>query len=290
MADGHSTTDRIAAAAGLSDRPHIVDRALRVLESLELIGRERNFGASVRTPWHNRVADNGVRFWYRFVHKNRSLLETGEPVRVWERRVNPHLDTYMGKVFEGIVREAYARHHEGWGLGAALDWARWEGQDRNRRPIEVDLVAELDDGRLLTGEVKWSSRPVDHDLHLQLRRNLEDLARAGQGWAHRALDPRQSAGRLQLTRSVPPAGSQLRKVQRRCGEARRSLLVSANARLSPRTRCPYDAHLSRLDQGKSTNMPNAEVAHHLPQKEVRADLSRVEVVGEGHGAQPDTFG
>lgn len=199
VADGHSTTDRVAAAAGLADRPHVVDRALRVLESLELIGRERNFGASVRTPWNNRVADNGVRFWYRFVHKNRSLLEMGDPGRVWERRVEPHLDTYMGKVFEGIVREAYARHHEGWGLGAALGWARWEGQDRNRRPIEVDLVAELDDGRLFTGEVKWSSRPVDHDLHLQLRRNLDDLARAGQGWAHRALDPRHSAGHLYVS-------------------------------------------------------------------------------------------
>jgi hypothetical protein len=46
--------------------------------------------------------------------------ETGEPGRVWERRVEPHLDSYMGKVFESIVKEAYARHHEGWGLGAAL--------------------------------------------------------------------------------------------------------------------------------------------------------------------------
>jgi len=32
-------------------------------------------------------------------------------------------------------------------------WARWEGRDRNRRSIEIDVVARLDDGRLLTGEV-----------------------------------------------------------------------------------------------------------------------------------------
>jgi AAA+ ATPase superfamily predicted ATPase len=196
VADGNTETDRIAAAAGLSDRTHVVIRALGVLESLELIWRERNFDAAERTPWKNRIADHAVRFWYRFVHKNRSLLETGEARRVWRQRVEPYLDDYMGKVFERMCREAFLRHHDRWGLGGALEWARWEGQDRSRRPIEIDLISRLDDGRLLTGEIKWSSRPIDYDVHLALQRDLEDLARSGQGWAQGALDPERSAGHL----------------------------------------------------------------------------------------------
>jgi hypothetical protein len=39
----------------------------------------------------------------------------------------------------------------------------------------------------LTGEIKWSSQPVDDVVHRDLRRDLEDLSRSGQGWAHEAL-------------------------------------------------------------------------------------------------------
>lgn len=199
VAAGNTDTDRIAAAAGLAERPHVVRRALEVLERLELVGRERNFGASPRAPWKNHIADNAVRFWYRFVHRNRSLLETGKAPRVWDERIEPHLDTYMGKVFERIARDAFTRHHETWGLGGAMEWARWEGLDRSRRSIEIDLIAELDDQRILTGEVKWSSRPIDYDVHLGLLRDLEDLARSGHEWAHRALEPDRSAGHLYVS-------------------------------------------------------------------------------------------
>ncbi|MGH7068871.1 MAG: hypothetical protein ACREFO_02505 [Acetobacteraceae bacterium] len=55
--------------------------------------------------------------------------------------------------------------------------------------MELDIVASLDDGRILLGEVKWSSRPVGPELHPQLLRNVEDLANSGQKWAQDALRP-----------------------------------------------------------------------------------------------------
>jgi hypothetical protein len=95
----------------------------------------------------------------------------------------------MGRVFEGMARQAYTRNHEEWELPGDSGWSRWEGQDRNRRSIELDIVASLDDGRTLLGEIKWSSRPVGPDLHSQLVRNIEDLANSGHKWAHDALRP-----------------------------------------------------------------------------------------------------
>jgi uncharacterized protein len=194
VAGGATLTSEIAQRAGLDDRA--VRRVLDVLERLDLIWRERNFDAPAKAPWRYRLADNAVRFWYRFVHTNRSRLATGEVAEVWTERVAPLLDDSMGKVFEVIGRDAFRRHHAAWGLFGAAQWARWEGRDRNRRPIEIDLVARLDDGRLLTGEIKWSSRPVGPDVHARLLRNLEDLARSGQGWAKDALDPVRGAGHL----------------------------------------------------------------------------------------------
>jgi len=44
--------------------------------------------------------------------------------------------------------------------------------------------------------VKWSSAPVDVDVHFDLKRDLRDLAHSGQGWAKDALDPERSAGHV----------------------------------------------------------------------------------------------
>lgn len=199
IAGGNTLLDEIAAAAGLADRIHVVRRAAVVLENLELIRRERNFGAPEKAAYRYRISDNAVRFWYHFVAPNRSRLETGGAQGVWEIRVAPNLNTYMGGAFERIVFEAFIRHHSTWGFPAATKWARWEGKDRNRRSIELDIVAGLDDGRILTGEIEWSSQPVDVSVHAALMRNLEDLGRSGQGWAKDATSDDGSAGYLYVS-------------------------------------------------------------------------------------------
>lgn len=64
-----------------------------------------------------------------------------------------------------MARQAYTRYHEEWKLPGDSTWSRWEGQDRNRRSIELDIVASLDDERTLVGGIRWSSRPVGPELH-----------------------------------------------------------------------------------------------------------------------------
>ena len=72
----------------------------------------------------------------------------------------------MGRVFEDMCREAYRSHHARWGLAGAHTWGRWVGQDRARRSIELDVVADLDDATVLTGEFKWAKKEVDLEVHL----------------------------------------------------------------------------------------------------------------------------
>lgn len=197
VAGGRTELNGIAQAAGLQERKHVARRALEVLEDLHVITRERNFDAGRTAAWRYRIMDNCVRFWYRFVHPNRSELETQGTRRIWTRRVEPRLDDYMGwRTFEDMTRQAFRRHHSALQLPGPLEWTRWEGQDRKRRSIELDLVARLDDDRLLTGEVKWSSAPVGPGLYHDLVRDLQDLAASGKGWAREALDPDRSHGHL----------------------------------------------------------------------------------------------
>ncbi len=185
VARGATLTNEVAQQTGL-DHP-AVRRILDALEVLGLVRRERNFAAPDNAPWWHRVADHAVGFWYTFVDANRSRLAwEGASDTVWAERVAPYLDSYMGKVFEAMCADAYRRFHTAWALPAAREWARWEGQDRNRRSIEIDLVAHLDDGNILTGEIKWSARPVDVGIHHDLTRDLEDLGNSGHGWARTA--------------------------------------------------------------------------------------------------------
>lgn len=199
VADGRTQINAIAQQAGFQDRPHVARRALAVLEDLELVWKERNYDAPAKAPHRYHIADNAVRFWYRFVHPNRSRLETGDPAEVWQERVEPFVNDYMGGIFEAVARQAFGRYHQLWGLPGAVQWSRWEGRDRNRRSIEIDIVARLDDGRVLTGEVKWSTRPVGYELHLELLRDLDDLSRSGHQWAREALSEEASAGHLYLS-------------------------------------------------------------------------------------------
>ncbi|MEX2543095.1 MAG: ATP-binding protein [Trueperaceae bacterium] len=199
IANGTTLLPEIANATGLQDRAHVVRRVVEILENLELVWRERNFDAGKKAPYRHRISDHAVRFWYRFVYPHRSRLETGDPKEVWMHHVQPHLDDYMGKAFESICREAYRHHHFRWGLPDFQQWARWEGRDRNRRSIELDLVARLDDDRILTGEFKWSSKPIGAEVHGKLLRNLEDLGRSGQAWAQEALPGTRSAGHLYVS-------------------------------------------------------------------------------------------
>lgn len=180
VAMGNTQLNDVAMATGLDQ--HIVRRGLQVLGDLDLVRAERNFGAGTRAPYRYRIADSAVRFWHHFLVPNRSRLAVDAPHAFWSARIAPHLDTYLGPTFETVVRDAYRRYHSRWSLAAAREWDRWEGMDRSRASVEIDIVARLDDGRLLVGEVKWSTSPHGPALHSGLVSKLARLAAAGLGW------------------------------------------------------------------------------------------------------------
>ncbi|MBD3370442.1 AAA family ATPase [Candidatus Fermentibacteria bacterium] len=187
VARGSTKLSKIASGAGLSERPHVARRALDILQKLRLVSRQRNFRSHRRAQYRYEIADNAVLFWHRFVEPNRSMLEREHIRPVWEQRIRPNLDTYMGVVYESMAIEYLERFGQTRDLPAMAETAGWQGRDRNRRSIEIDLVCELESGELLTGEVKWSSKPVDPRVHFSLRRDLEDLSNSGKAWAGNAL-------------------------------------------------------------------------------------------------------
>lgn len=199
LAAGCTETNETARDAGLGDRKTMARRALETLGELGFVRRRRHFRAGKRAPWQNRIADPAVRFWHRFVLPNRTEIATRGADRVWSERIVDRLDEYMHETFLRIVEQGFERFHNRWDLPAASDWGRWSGADLNRRPVDIDIAAELEDGRILTGLVVWSSEPAQYDIHFRLRQDLEAIKHLGETWAEDALSEETSHGHVYVS-------------------------------------------------------------------------------------------
>jgi len=146
---------------------------LRGLQDLEWIARESPFGEPPGRRAVYRIADHFLRFWYRFVAGLRSELEFREPEEVYRASVAPNLNQFMGsQAFEDICRQYLQLRGDELTPGPIRRAGRYWSRDGR---TEIDLMAELADGRFLFAECKWSSSRVDIRTYYQLRGKVASL-------------------------------------------------------------------------------------------------------------------
>ena len=167
-------------AARLGKPASSLARPVQRLVELGLLRRDVPFGVPARDAKRTlyRVADPFLRFWFRFVEPNRSRLEARqiEPVTAAVLRELPQ---HVAGVWEELARDSVARLEIG-----GRRWrpaARWWGAGLGRTPLEIDVVAESEDGTaVLVGEAEWSGTDRAGRLAAALRGGAERLpARAG---------------------------------------------------------------------------------------------------------------
>jgi len=185
---GSTELNEIGQRAGLSGDTGLRQKIER-LEHLGLVQAHRNLGAKRTHAFRYRLIDPALMFHYRFAAPNETSLARYTPSAAWRNLVAPYLDGYMGHIFERIVEQAYYRHFERDNLPLVREWGRWEGQDAQRQPLELDIATELSDGRMLTGGVKWNTKPLGVDWYSHHEQMLIRLSQSGIGWAHEALKP-----------------------------------------------------------------------------------------------------
>jgi AAA+ ATPase superfamily predicted ATPase len=183
---GYTELNAIGQRAGLPVNTALREKIERLI-ALGYVEAQRNFDARRTEPYRYRIADPAFMFYHEFVAPHETLLTRLEPALFWSEHVSPRLDVYMGLVFERIVEQACVRAMNTGRLPLAQRWGRWEGKDRNGLPLEIDLVAQLDDGRVLTAGVKWNRRQIGAEVFAHHLEMLERLAAAGLSWAHEAL-------------------------------------------------------------------------------------------------------
>lgn len=188
IARGKTELAQIGELAGVPVNT-VLRRNVETLEELGYIQSYRNFGAKSKEPFRYRLRDPALMFHKSQVSLYRHELETTDPLEVWQNDLEGRLDTYMGHVFERIVEQGYYRLRSARNMPSVSEWSRWEGVDRNRESVEIDIVAKCSDARMLTGAIKWNQEPLSPSVHFKHLRDLQRLADAGQKWAHDALKP-----------------------------------------------------------------------------------------------------
>ena len=176
------------AAITATDLTATRDKLERLI-ALGFVRRERNFGAKHTQPYRYRLADPALAFYYTFVTRNAGMLEQYDARTVFDERVEPRLNSYVGLQFETLVAQAYRRLQPPRSLPMDQEWGRWEGRDRNGASIAMDIVSRLADGRMMTGGIKWNAEPMSATWHHHHVSQLQRLAHAGHKWAHEALEP-----------------------------------------------------------------------------------------------------
>ena len=157
-------------------------------EILEVVS---DFGESRNTGLRYRIADPALRMFYGLVLPNESAIAASGPEIVWKERLADQVfPRYVGlHVFEDVVRQGYLRFFQSRNLPAVERWERWRGRDRERRDVEIDVVARLLDERMLTGAAKMRTRPADASVLIEHVTALRRLSDSGRAWAAEALLP-----------------------------------------------------------------------------------------------------
>jgi hypothetical protein len=167
IAAGKTRLNEIKQATGIEG----VIAYLDTLQQLHLI--ERRVPVTQTQPHKSRrgiyrLKDHYLRYWFRYVHPNRSQLERGGAGIVLNSQVLPQLDSFTGLVFEDICQQYFWRA----GLSGILPFVPTRVGSWWRGAEEIDLVA-MGTGEAMLVECKWTAQPVGVEILENLERKAE---------------------------------------------------------------------------------------------------------------------
>ena len=152
MARGAAGPIDIARGAGID--PRAMNYHLGVLCDLGYAAR--HYPVTGKRPTTRavryRLDDPVLRFWFRFVFPNQSLIRALGPARAFAELIRPQLDSWLGDCFERLCRECLPVIYAGDRVTAPFEVGEyWDSQ------VQLDVVGVRQDGWTDLGECKWGA-------------------------------------------------------------------------------------------------------------------------------------
>lgn len=158
VAQGATTHNQIAQQAGIASSN--LPRRIKRLEDLGYISpraplaRDRKIERSIY-----EISDPYFRFWFRYILRNRSRLESGRVDEVYDE-IAADLDNVMGPAFEQCCRAWVERYASEELTGAPHEIGSWWSR---KGDVEIDVVGVRKHRYVLVGSCKWR-READTDV------------------------------------------------------------------------------------------------------------------------------
>ena len=169
--------ERLVEMAGRLQIPMTaLGRPMKRLMGLGFVNREMPFASDAKSNKKTlyRMSDQFLRFWYTFVLPNYSdtnYLSTKAEFRA----LQPALRVFLGQAWERLVRDEIQCKPLPGAESRLRNAARWWGTGLDRRPMEIDIVAESPNREtLFVGEAKLALPKAEAD---SVRAELEAKAR-----------------------------------------------------------------------------------------------------------------
>ncbi len=157
--------------ADLVQRSHveesIASRYVRTLEDLRIVeSANPAFAPPNARRRRYRVADQFVRFWFRFIFPFQADLSSGfRPGDHYDRNVEPFLADHVAATFEDICRAWVRSHFEVSTVRAWWGLARHDLRRRKTRTTEeIDVVGAHGRKVVVVGECRWRSQRMGRDV------------------------------------------------------------------------------------------------------------------------------
>jgi len=159
IANGSSRLNEISTKTGEENKK--CSKYLKSLIDLHIV--EKKYPQAVKTERNSiyKLKDNMFKFWYRFVPKNVTNIESNLGEQVFKIRVEPLIPDYLGRIFEEVSIEYLIRRNREMTLPFMFNTiGRWWGTNpRTRRQEEIDILAEYENHAIF-GECKWKNEPM----------------------------------------------------------------------------------------------------------------------------------
>lgn len=167
VASGFTSYHDIVKRAGVSDRS--LHYYLQQLAELGYVNKRLPLSGRRASPRQVRYAigDPLLRFWFRFVYPNNSLIAQLGGERALQTRIRPELEAYFGACFEALCREALPHLYAREGVTGAFEVGEYWDQ-----ATQIDVVGVRDDGWTDLGECKWGPVRSPAKLAAELEEKL----------------------------------------------------------------------------------------------------------------------
>lgn len=159
-------------AAALGRKTTDLQGYLDTLRDMRVVNRSSPVTALEERNHRYALADEYMRFWFRFVFPFQEELKTGLPPAVlYTDEVAPVLGDHISPTFEALCREWLLRTGRATGVGTwwgnALNEHRRDG---SRQSEEIDVVGLRRSAVVVVGECKWQSSQLGLDVLVELER------------------------------------------------------------------------------------------------------------------------